>query len=56
MAKKQDEATAAEVVDTPVVQLVSMVRDPAQYPAGPHTAQVHPDEVGNYASGGWTRV
>ena len=31
---------------------VLMVRDPEQYPA-PHTAEVHPAEVENYAVGGW---
>ncbi|EHU00492.1 hypothetical protein CKS_2624 [Pantoea stewartii subsp. stewartii DC283] len=29
-----------------------MTRDPGIHPA-PHTAQVHPDEVHNYYSGGW---
>jgi hypothetical protein len=35
-----------------VVKNVKMVRDPEQYPA-PHTADVHPNEVKNYALGGW---
>lgn len=34
------------------IALVKMVRDPDKYDA-PHTAQVHPDEVVNYYSGGW---
>ena len=29
-----------------------MIRDPEYWPA-PHSADVHPDEVGNYAAGGW---
>lgn len=33
-------------------ELVKMVRDAAEYPA-PLTAEVHPDEVGNFAAGGW---
>jgi len=32
---------------------VAMVRDPQQYPA-PHRADVHPSEVANYVTGGWT--
>lgn len=35
-----------------VIAYVTMVRDPDKYDA-PHTAQVHPDEVVNYYSGGW---
>lgn len=34
---------------------VKMTRDPKNYPA-PHTAEVHPDEVGNFAVGGWVKV
>ncbi|HCM9127867.1 TPA: hypothetical protein R4104_001490 [Enterobacter asburiae] len=34
------------------IAYVTMVRDPDKYDA-PHTAQVHPDEVVNYYSGGW---
>lgn len=44
----QDEAAAeAEAVAT-----VAMVRDPEQYPP-PHAADVHPDEVANFAAAGW---
>lgn len=32
--------------------LVHMTRDASAYPA-PHTAEVHPAEVDNYAAGGW---
>lgn len=35
------------------VSFVTMVRNPDVHPA-PHTAQVHPEEVHNYYSGGWT--
>jgi hypothetical protein len=35
--------------------LVKMVRDPDQYEA-PHEAEVHPDEVEDYKSGGWTEA
>lgn len=34
------------------IKTVAMVRDSEQYPA-PHVADVHPDEVENYAAGGW---
>lgn len=34
---------------------VHMIRDPEQFPA-PHSADVHPDEVANYAAGGWVRA
>lgn len=33
-------------------KLVKMARDPESYPA-PHTADVHPDEVENYRTGGF---
>ena len=32
--------------------LVHMTRDASAHPA-PHTADVHPAEVGNFAAGGW---
>jgi len=35
--------------------LVRMVRDASVHPA-PHTADVHPDEVANYALGGWAKA
>jgi hypothetical protein len=38
-----------------VIKLVRMQRDPDSYPA-PHRADVHPDEVTNYAAGGWVPV
>ena len=37
------------------IAFVEMVRDAEIYPE-PHTATVHPDEVDNYAQGGWTRA
>lgn len=46
-----EEADAVIKADN-AVQLVPMVRDPGQWPA-PHNADVHPDEVANYAAGGW---
>jgi hypothetical protein len=45
--QKQDKQAAQKAV-----KLVKMVRDPEEYPE-PHEANVHPDEVGNYALGGW---
>lgn len=38
------------------VKLVPMKRDPELYPDGPHEADVHPDEVENFASGGWVKA
>ena len=32
--------------------LVHMTRDASAHPA-PHTAEVHPEEVANFAAGGW---
>lgn len=52
MAKKSD-GTDDGVVDD--IAYVNMERDPDVYDA-PHTAQVHPDEVQNYYSGGWVPV
>jgi len=46
-ARRQAEAQKA----TTSPQLVRMVRGP-EYPR-PHMADVHPDEVDNYAKGGW---
>jgi hypothetical protein len=37
-------------------KLVSMKRDAELYPEGPHEADVHPDEVEDYAAGGWERA
>lgn len=34
-------------------RLVKMKRDKDAHPHGPHEADVHPDEVANFASGGW---
>lgn len=43
---------AAAQSDEQEIAFVMMKRDPDKYDA-PHTAQVHPDEVQNYYSGGW---
>lgn len=37
------------------VVFVDMVLDEPQFEGGPITAQVHPDEVQNYAAGGWKK-
>jgi len=34
---------------------VHMTRDPELHPVGPHKADVHPEEVDNYAQHGWVR-
>lgn len=49
MAKKPTPKTEA------APKLVKMVRDSEAYPK-PHTADVHPDEVENFASGGWVKA
>lgn len=51
MARPKKEVTDANN-NADEVQLVTMTRDPEEYPA-PHSALVHPDEVRNYYSGGW---
>ncbi len=43
------ETTAADAA----VALVAMTREEPQFPGGPTTAEVHPEEVANYAAGGW---
>ncbi|MEH1299409.1 hypothetical protein V7I42_00205 [Raoultella ornithinolytica] len=43
---------AAALIEEQEIAFVMMKRDPDKYDA-PHTAQVHPDEVVNYYSGGW---
>lgn len=45
--------TETELQAAASVAFVTMVRNPDVHPA-PHTAQVHPEEVHNYYSGGWT--
>lgn len=45
--------TDTELQTAASVAFVTMVRNPDAHPA-PHTAQVHPEEVHNYYSGGWT--
>lgn len=42
--------------EAPAVETVKMVRDVEVYPEGPHEADVHPDEIDNYAIGGWVRA
>lgn len=50
--EQRAEREAAKQADEGNIQFVMMVRDEEKYPE-PHTAQVHPDEVQNYYSGGW---
>lgn len=51
------EAFVREVVveRAPTAKLVPMVRSADDFPA-PHEADVHPDEVANYAAGGWRQA
>lgn len=60
MRKKTIEAAPAVEPETqtieaaPAVELVKMVRPPFECDcAAPFEADVHPDEVPNYAAGGW---
>lgn len=38
------------------IAFVRMTRDEPQFEGGPVEANVHPDEVGNYAVGGWQKA
>jgi hypothetical protein len=49
-----DEVAAIRAAQPRDAKLVKMVR-PESYPA-PHTADVHPDMVEDYAAGGWERA
>ena len=51
----KDKKEVNEVNEGESIAFVAMVRDAEIYPE-PHTATVHPDEVDNYAQGGWTRA
>lgn len=62
MTKKQQQGSAPETTTPPApppetqseaVVLVKMVRNPETNPEPPYEADVHPDEVANYAQGGW---
>lgn len=46
-------AAADAVADAALSTTVQMVRDEPQFPNGPVTADVHPDEVANWAVHGW---
>ncbi len=51
-AQALDGADGSDPANPAEIEFVQMTRDSATYPA-PHTAQVHPNEVKNYASSGW---
>ena len=46
-------ALPGEVPEVTASSLVPMTRSEADAKGGPITADVHPDEVSNYAAGGW---
>lgn len=48
--------TGAKPPETEAIKIVTvkMVRNEEQFPKGPHTADVHPDEVANWSAYGWT--
>ena len=54
-ARAEAEKSAAEAKAPKGPKLVKMVRDEEQFPNGPHEADVHPDEVENFAAGGWVK-
>jgi hypothetical protein len=56
MAKKPQSKPETEAQEAPAkaAKLVRMVRDES-YPE-PHSADVHPDEVDNFAAGGWVKA
>ncbi len=39
--------------DQPGIELVAMVRDTPEFPGGPLSAEVHPDEVDNWLALDW---
>ena len=39
--------------DQPGIELVAMVRDTPEFPSGPLSAEVHPDEVDNWLALDW---
>ena len=49
MAEKKKAVETEEAA----VETVKMVRSAPQFPGGPTEADVHPDEVTDYATGGW---
>lgn len=49
MAEKKKPVESEEAT----VETVKMVRSAPQFPGGPTEADVHPDEVASYATGGW---
>lgn len=57
MAKEKVDKQEGEEINQAKAEIkyVEMVRDDEVYPE-PHTATVHPEEVDNYAQGGWTRA
>lgn len=60
MPKKNPDTADAAAADAPeTMATVRMVRDEEQYPPqkhGPSSAEVHVDEVDNWAAHGWTRA
>ncbi|EIA1382408.1 MAG: hypothetical protein E6265_20445 [Enterobacteriaceae bacterium] len=51
-AQNGAEQTSAQQ-DQPGVELVVMVRDIPEFPGGPLSAEVHPDEVDNWLALDW---
>lgn len=43
----------SDIAKVALIATVLMIRSSEEYPEGPHSADVHPDEVGNYSAAGW---
>lgn len=52
----ENKTDSAPTEKTTKVKTIKMVRDKKEFPAGPHEADVHPDELTNYARGGWLKA
>ncbi|EPL5057054.1 hypothetical protein [Citrobacter freundii] len=52
-AQNDAEQTPAQQDQQQVIELVVMVRDEPEFPGGPLSAEVHPDEVDNWLALDW---
>ena len=52
-AQNGAEQTPAQQDQQQVIELVVMVRDEPEFPGGPLSAEVHPDEVDNWLALDW---
>lgn len=53
-AQREDEKLAAQNgAEQTGIELVAMMRDTPEFPGGPLSAEVHPDEVDNWLALDW---